>query len=179
MVEAADVVHEANPDTLIFFSGINSDTYIHPIPLGNDLGGGLTFNKTAFPYSDKIVLELHKYDNSEPLCSILQLYLDEAGFKALDTNDSSVKNVLPVVLTEFGYAQDMKTVQGLYATCIEEYILNAQAGWMMWVLAGSYYTRQGVQDYDESYGKFVLASPSGITDKSRIIESQLVGLQIL
>jgi hypothetical protein len=31
-------------------------------------------------------------------------------------------------------------------------MVSRQLGWMVWVLAGSYYIRSGTQDYDETYG---------------------------
>lgn len=155
MVPASQAVNDANPDALIFFGGINSDTYLLPIPLGNDLGG-VSFNKSSFSYSDKLVLELHKYDNSEPTCAVMEAYLDAAGFDAMDADNPAIKNVMPVILSEFGYAQDMNTSQGTYATCIRNYVVEKHAGWMVWTIAGSYYIREGTQDYDESYGLYIL-----------------------
>lgn len=151
MVPASQAVNDANQDALIFFGGINSDTYLLPIPLGNDLGG-VSFDKSSFSYADKMVLELHKYDNSEPTCEVMTTYLDAAGFDAMDADNPLIKNIMPVVLSEFGYTQNMNASQSTYATCIRNYVTNRHAGWMVWVLAGSYYVREGIQDYDESYG---------------------------
>ncbi|RAK81952.1 cellulase family protein [Aspergillus fijiensis CBS 313.89] len=152
MVENAKQVHSANPDLLIFFSGLNFDVTLSPIPTASDLGSGTVFLKTDFDFADKIVLELHNYDSSTSSCSSLSSSLLSDGFNALETDDSSIKNVLPVVLTEFGYAQDDTTYTGVYASCLAEWIPSVHAGWMVWVLAGSYYIREGTQDYDETWG---------------------------
>ncbi|RAH49530.1 cellulase family protein [Aspergillus brunneoviolaceus CBS 621.78] len=152
MVENAKQVHSANPDLLIFFSGLNFDVTLSPIPTASDLGSGTVFLKTDFDFADKIVLELHNYDSSASSCSSLSSSLLSDGFNALETDDSSIKNVLPVVLTEFGYAQDDTTYTGVYASCLAEWIPSVHAGWMVWVLAGSYYIREGTQDYDETWG---------------------------
>jgi hypothetical protein len=56
MTAAADAVHEADPDALLFFSGLSYDTYIDPIPLGKTLNGTAgksTANKTAKFVPDK------------------------------------------------------------------------------------------------------------------------------
>lgn len=153
MVNAANIVNAANPDALIFFGGINSDTTIYPIPTGSDLGGGVRFIKSDFSYADKLVLELHNYMNPAPPCPLLELYLYESGFDCLDENNSTVVNVMPMVLTEFGYAQDQSDVDSIYATCLASYLESQQAGWMYWQLGGSYIIRQGVQDYSDTYGE--------------------------
>jgi hypothetical protein len=153
MVENANQIHEANPDLLIYFSGLDYDTRLSPIPTGQDLGNGITFQKTDFEYADKIVLELHNYDRSATSCDDLTLGLWAAGFNALDTQNSSIVNTLPVQMTEFGFPQDDTTYNDVYASCLREWLPSLQAGWMVWVVAGSYYIRKGVQDDDELWGK--------------------------
>ncbi|RAL13423.1 cellulase family protein [Aspergillus homomorphus CBS 101889] len=152
MVENAKQVHNANPDLLIFFSGLNFDVTLSPIPTAANLGNGTVFRKSDFSFADKIVLELHNYDSSASSCSGLSSSLLSDGFNALKTDDSSIKNVLPVVLTEFGFAQDNTTYTGVYASCLMEWIPSVHAGWTVWVLAGSYYIREGTQDSDETWG---------------------------
>ncbi|PYH48059.1 cellulase family protein [Aspergillus saccharolyticus JOP 1030-1] len=152
MVENAKQVNSVNPDLLIFFSGLNFDVDLSPIPTASDLGNGTAFHKTDFSFADKIVLELHNYDSSASSCSSLSSSLLSDGFEALETDDSSIVNVLPVVLTEFGYAQDSTTYTEVYASCLRTWIPSVHAGWMVWVLSGSYYIREGIQDYDETWG---------------------------
>lgn len=167
VVTASGLINQANPDVLIFFSGLSYDTYITPIPTGESLGDNQTFNKSSFTYEDKIVLELHNYATSATSCSDLEntLYVD--GFSSLNSSDPSVVNVLPMVMTEWGYSQDNTTYQGVYATCLQEYLPSLHAGWMIWVIAGSYYIRSGTQDYDETWGMSVQFNPgNGIANVS-------------
>jgi len=153
MILAANTVNAANPDILIFLSGMNFDTSLGPIPIGSDLGSGVKFNKTNFAYSNKLVLELHNYLNTATSCNSLETYLYGLGFDALNSTDPKVVNVMPVVMTEFGYAQDESGVRSIYATCLKSYLPSHQIGWIVWVLAGSYYIRSGTQDYDETWGE--------------------------
>lgn len=153
MILAANTVNAANPNILIFLSGMNSDTSLGPIPTRLDLGGGVKFNKTKFAYADKLVLELHNYQNTATSCNSLETYLYQLGFDALNSTDPTVFNVMPVVMTEFGYAQDASGVGSIYATCLKSYLPSQQVGWIVWVLAGSYYIRSGTQDYDETWGE--------------------------
>ncbi|RDW61149.1 cellulase family protein [Aspergillus mulundensis] len=152
MTDAADIVHAANSDALIFLSGLNYDTTLAPIPTGADLGNGTRFDLRDFEYKDKLVLELHTYDTSTSSCADLSGALWNGGFKALSRDDSSIVNVMPVVLTEFGFAQDETTWESVYTSCLRSWIPEQEAGWMVWTISGSYYLRQGVQDSDDTWG---------------------------
>lgn len=149
-------MNAANPNILIFMGGINSDTTLYPIPTGSSIASGINFNLDDFSYKDKLVLELHNYDTAATptiACFMLEAELYVDGFNALDTSSPSVKNVMPVVMTEFGYAQDESDVNGVYASCLRGYLPRQKAGWMVWNIGGSYYIRSGVQDSDETYGE--------------------------
>ncbi|KAL4802016.1 glycoside hydrolase superfamily [Aspergillus unguis] len=174
MTAAADAVNAANPEALIFLSGLNFDTTLAPIPTGQDLGDGTTFNLQDFAYADKLVLELHTYDNDATSCADLSGALWNGGFNALDTDNSSIVNVMPVVLTEFGFLQDNSTWQGVYASCIRDWIPEQSAGWMVWTVSGSYYEREGVQDEGDTWGILDHAW-SGWRNEEAVLE----GLQVM
>ena len=148
-VAAADVVNAANPDILIFFSGLNFDTTLQPIPGAEDLGNGTKFQLTDFAYADKLVLEMHNYQNSATNCSDIESGLWNNGFRA--TGDNAV-NRMPVLLTEFGFSQADASYDGVYASCLRKLMPQWKAGWMVWALGGSYYIRSGTQDYEETWG---------------------------
>jgi hypothetical protein len=168
MTNAAEGIHGANGDTLIFFSGLDYDHTLGPVVRGEELDGeGTVFRKGDFAYGDKIVWELHSYDNSATDCAELQADLYERGFDALDTSGTGdAVNVAPVVLTEFGFEQNATDYQSVYAQCLKGFVtgegregeepqrLKGKIGWMQWVVAGSYYIRSGTQDYDETWGLF-------------------------
>lgn len=150
--EGAAAINNANPDPLIFLSGLDFDTYLTPVVEKTALTPSTEiFSISDFP-ADKIVLEIHNYDNSASSCSSLESSLLSDGFEALDTSNSAV-NHFPVVLTEWGFAMNDNTTWQLpYTQCLAEWLPAQKAGWMIWVLAGSYYIRSGTQDYDETWG---------------------------
>lgn len=150
--EGAAAINTANPDPVIFLSGLNFDTFLTPVVEKTALTPGTgIFSFSDFP-TDKIVLELHNYDNSATDCSSLEGALWSDGFEALNTTNSAV-NHFPVVLTEWGFAMnDNTTWKEPYTQCLAEYLPAEKVGWMIWVLAGSYYIRSGTQDYDETWG---------------------------
>lgn len=95
--EGAKAINDANPDPLIFLSGLNFDTYLTPVVQKTALTPGTgVFSFDDFP-ADKIVLEIHNYDNSASDCASLEGSLWTDGFQALNTSDSSV-NHFPVVM---------------------------------------------------------------------------------
>ncbi|AEO58520.1 glycoside hydrolase family 5 protein [Thermothelomyces thermophilus ATCC 42464] len=155
MRQGADAVHGANPDLLIFLSGLNFDTYLTPVVRGEPLAPGTDrFDVADFAAgpAGKLVLELHNYETGATSCDALRANLDRNGFEALLSPDDAVANVLPVVMTEFGFQMDDRTWRGVYASCLAQYLPERKAGWTIWVLAGSYYVRSGTQDYDEGWG---------------------------
>ena len=138
-----------NPDVLIFFSGLDFDTKLTPIPGAEDLGGGKKFDLKNFKYANKMALELHNYQNSAGKCGDIEGGLWNNGFKA--HGDKPV-NKMPVVLTEFGFSQADNSYNGVYASCLRTLMPKWQAGWTVWVLSGSYYIRSGTQDFEEVWG---------------------------
>ena len=153
-VDAATQIHNANSAVLILFSGLDFDTTLAPVTTGANLGNGQTFNADGLAFSNKIVFELHNYQNSATSCSSMTSGLYNGGFNALDTSNTAVKNHVPVLLTEFGFEQTTAEYQKVYATCLKSYLPQQKAGWAVWVIAGSYYIRSGTQDYEETWGKF-------------------------
>ncbi|KAH6666258.1 glycoside hydrolase superfamily [Halenospora varia] len=159
MTSAATIINKAAPEALIFFSGLDYDTKISPIPLGSALTSGsktATFNPSSFPFKNKIVLELHRYDNDakDESCAQLESNLMSAGYISIDPSNSKTKYKFPMVLTEWGQAQDGKAFSATtYSKCLVEFMQKWKpSGWIQWDLAGSYYLREGTQDRDESWG---------------------------
>ncbi|KAK3938978.1 cellulase [Diplogelasinospora grovesii] len=152
--QGAAAIHSSNPDVLIFLSGLSFDTFLTPVVQNTALtpGTGKFTFADFLGYADKLVLEIHNYENSASSCSSLQNNLYNDGFQAMDPSATASINKFPVMLTEFGFQMDSTTWKGVYASCLASYLPAQKAGWFIWVLSGSYYIRSGTQDYDESWG---------------------------
>lgn len=165
MTTAAQAVHDGASNVLIFFGGLESDTDMSKIPTNQSLDGTIltpTWGKTAyfepssFSFANKIVLEVHKYDQ------LVVPYMGDCaswssdeyskGFQALNSSDPSTVYQLPVVMTEWGFAQDNSTYQNPYPQCLAGFTEQQKFGWLQWAIQGSYYLRQGTQDADEGWG---------------------------
>jgi hypothetical protein len=149
VIPTADAVNKANPNILVFLSGLDYDTKLTPIPSGEDLGNGKKFMLKDFKYKDKLVLELHNYQNDATSCASMEDGLWNNGFRA--TYFSAI-NKMPVVLTEFGFNQADNSYTKVYATCIKKLMPQWKTGWTVWALGGSYYIRSGTQDFEETWG---------------------------
>ncbi|KAH0434547.1 beta-1, 6-galactanase [Colletotrichum camelliae] len=152
--QGTNAINGANPDVLIYLSGLNYDTTVVPVFEGTALEPGTeTFNLDDFEgYANKLVLEIHNYEGSIGSCDSLKYNLYHKGFQAANASDPETVNVFPVALTEFGFNMNDNTYQNVYSTCLSEYLPEYKASWFIWVLVGSYYTRQGTQNFDESWG---------------------------
>jgi hypothetical protein len=149
VIPVANAVNKANPNILVFLSGLDYDTKMSPIAGGEDLGNGKKFLLTDFKYKDKLVLELHNYQNSATNCGDIESGLWNNGFRATGTK---AVNIMPVVLTEFGFSQADDSYTKTYATCLKKLMPQWKSGWMVWVISGSYYVRSGTQDFEEVWG---------------------------
>jgi hypothetical protein len=156
MTAAASAVHAANPDVLIFFSGLESDFNIEPAVGGSTaLDPGFNFSVASYEWSNKLVFEMHEYDEKiSGVCSIYKAILLMFGADAT-TKSGTGSNRAPLVISEWGHDETDASgaYNGAYSTCLISFMESRQLGWMLWVLAGSYYIREGVQDVDESYGE--------------------------
>jgi len=153
IIPAAQVVYNANPNVLIFFLGLNYDLDIVPLVTGQNLGGGYHFDTDTYDFKDRMVYELHNYeqDQAVPSCPVYNTELFGDGWYDMNpNNDTNVKNRLPVVMTEWGFAPD--TYTSLYAQCLKGFLEEYGVGWTMWDVCGSYYIRDGVLNFDETWG---------------------------
>ncbi|KAL8995216.1 MAG: hypothetical protein Q9169_005004 [Polycauliona sp. 2 TL-2023] len=153
MTAAADAVHAANPDLLIFFSGLDYDSRLRPL-FTDDASkrGDINFDPAKLAYRDKIVLEVHDYDLDESNCTSKRAKLTENSFGALGPRNEEVVNVFPLVMSEWGFAQQPDQYDAPFAKCLRGFLPERKVGWMVWVLVGTYYIRQGEQDFDEPWG---------------------------
>ena len=156
VIPAANAIHHKNPEPLIFFSGFGydvDDTY----PIQRQTWNGVTFTPESYSFKNKIVYEMHNYQNGASNCGQIQPGLYKNGYCAMNIHDTSCPNHGPVVMSEFGYDQGDGSDSGAYAQCLKSILLSQPGypgGWMQWVIAGSYYIRLGVQDNEDSWGKF-------------------------
>lgn len=148
MQKGAEAVHAANPNILVILSGLNYD---------RDLSF-LLKKPVSLSFSNKLVFELHWYGfsdgqawqdgNLNQVCGeVVGETMRKAGF-LLDQG-------YPLFLSEFGVDMRGSNVNdNRYLNCFMGWAAELDVDWALWVLTGSYYLRDGIAGYDETYGVF-------------------------
>jgi hypothetical protein len=125
-------------------------------------------------------MELHNYQNSATNCGDITGGLNNNGYNAMNVSNTAYYHV-PIVLTEFGFNQQDGSYNGVYAQCLKQFITGqpgGPGGWMQWVLSGSYYIREGTQDFEETWGKLMMQfGCQDILTQNRSLQPRLVGLE--
>lgn len=115
MKSCAQRIQQANPNAIVFFSGLNFDTDFSAVTAQKNLDEGKRFLKEDF-LPGKIALELHNYQNSAKNCNAITGGLYRNGWNALNATNPLV---LLVVMTAFGLQQNMTTANSPYAQCLK------------------------------------------------------------
>ncbi|KXJ88434.1 glycoside hydrolase superfamily [Microdochium bolleyi] len=182
MTAGSDAIHKANPDLLITWSGMQYDQDLSALTTKKNIltapcykctairdaarRDPVYFDLDAHPWADKIVWELHLYTGSEDMdtgtCEMIEAGLYRSGFQALGMEKPSgckitgdcpdPQRLTPVMLSEFGNAQDDSLYNATLQNCLKEYTIKHNISWSMWSLAGSYRIRSGVQGMEDTWG---------------------------
>lgn len=166
MTQAAAEIHQVNPIPLLSMMGLPwVTTLIDGLALsGPNVTSGTSytayFRREQYAWSDKVILENHRYDSNPTKSANCTRFIDEylaLGFKSLDLKDNSVVDRWPVILGEWGFSQDGVYYLNEYPQCLVDFFRQYKPNWMYWTLAGSYYiyTKNGqssVLDFDDGYG---------------------------
>jgi endoglucanase len=182
MSAGATAIHDANPDLLISWSGMQYDQDLSALTTRKNLLTAPCYKCTAvrdaarrdpvyfdldsYPWANKIIWELHLYPMSEDVdtgtCEIILAGLYRNGFNALGldppaacniTNDCPrAQRLTPVIFSEFGHAQDATLYNDTLQNCLREYTTANGISWMVWGLAGSYRIRSGGIGVADTWG---------------------------
>lgn len=153
ITQAAELVHATNPDVLIIVGGGLSATDLTMVKN--------TRNLDFSPWAGKHVWEFHAYSFTVTFkldfgnCDLKKAEYGEFDGYVLMQNEAYTA---PLFLSEFGVAMTGGDNSGLsdddynYLTCLVGYMTNNDAEWALWAIQGSYYIRNGVIDYNETWG---------------------------
>ncbi|KAK4496726.1 hypothetical protein PRZ48_012709 [Zasmidium cellare] len=178
---ATDAIYETNPDILVTWSGMQYDQDLSALTSGLNLNTApcykcdavrdgyrrppIVFDLASHPWANKVVWELHLYSMSENLdtgnCPIIEAEFYQAGFNALGIEKPGACNTTkdcpdavrqtPVILSEFGSAQDATLFNDTLQGCIQQYTRKHNISWAVWSLAGSYRIRSGAQGVPDTW----------------------------
>ncbi|MQM01746.1 hypothetical protein Taro_034499 [Colocasia esculenta] len=146
MLRGAEAVHSANPDVLVILSGLDYD---------KDLSF-LAEKPAELSFAGKLVFELHWYGfsdggdwesgNPNEVCGGVVRNVTRKGCFLLEQG-------WPLFLGEFGVDQgSLSPADGRFLSCFLSVAAELDLDWALWALQGSYYVREGMLAYDETYG---------------------------
>ncbi|CAA7257417.1 unnamed protein product [Cyclocybe aegerita] len=153
VTQGASAVHAANNDLLIVIGGVGYATDLRTL-YSNPL------DTSPWDGANRTVWEFHAYSwsfSNSGSCSVASTrYGDYAGFLLAQNRPYTG----PLWLSEFGVGmtggpsanQGLSNADYNYLRCLVQYLEGNDAEWAVWALQGSYYVRNQVVDYDESFG---------------------------
>jgi endoglucanase len=150
-------VHAANPDVLVIVGGSQSATDLSFIRTA----GNINF-AGAWAAAAKHVWEMHAYSFTVTFprlfdsCDVVQA--EYGAFDGFLLEQDKVFTA-PLFVSEFGVGQTggpnnggLSDTDQAYFDCLSAWMKNNDADWSLWAVMGSYYVREGVADYDETWG---------------------------
>ncbi|KXJ97205.1 glycoside hydrolase family 5 protein [Microdochium bolleyi] len=160
--QAALRIHGSNPDALILIGGTQSSTDLVHI------------KKSNFDFStwkNKHVWEWHAYSFTVTFsvnfddCKFLQ---SQYGFFDGFVLEQDKPYTAPLMLSEFGFGMaggprpdGLSDKDGRYFDCLKQYAVGNDMEWAIWALQGTYYIREGILEYEDSWG-YVNADWTGV-----------------
>uniref|UniRef100_A0A1D1ZE86 Endoglucanase n=1 Tax=Anthurium amnicola TaxID=1678845 RepID=A0A1D1ZE86_9ARAE len=142
----AEAVHAVNPDVLVVLSGLDYDkdlSYLAEKPVELTFTGKLVFELHWYGFSDG-----GDWENGNPntVCGSVVHNVTRKGFFLLEQG-------WPLFLGEFGVDQTgLSPADDSFLSCMLGVAAELDLDWALWALQGSYYVREGVLAYDETYG---------------------------
>ncbi|KAJ4832362.1 hypothetical protein Tsubulata_002165 [Turnera subulata] len=148
--EAAKQIHKANPDVLVFMSGISYATdlsFLKDRPLGFNLDNKLVFETHLYAFTAEPDKDWLEKPVNEVCGTRIKALDDKIGF--VTTGD----NPAPLVLTEVGVnQQNFSASHNRFLSCFQAYVAQRDLDWGLWALQGGYYTRENKTGADEEFG---------------------------
>lgn len=151
MPQAARVVHKANPNALVIVGGLDG---------GTNLGALRDQSMPTGDWDGKNVWEAHAYSFTVTTPEFGNCDIEKAqyGFLFGFVLEQNKKQTGPLFLSEFGVGMEGGPNNGFsdkdhaYLTCLVGYMENNDADWALWSIAGSYYIREGIVDFEDTWG---------------------------
>lgn len=151
MSQAAEAVHDVNPNVLILAGGLSFATDL------NFLSANRGLDSSRFPR--KLVYEFHWYKWSRLARGAN--FNNASDARVCETSQSNVHidngflvdQGVPVFLSAFGIdLASADYAENRFLDCVIDYLGTADLDWAFWALQGSYYKRNGSEDVDEPFG---------------------------
>ena len=150
MGQGAAIVHKANPDVLVFVSGLNYDTDLSLLkkkPLNVSIADKLVYEVHSYAWSSGERSDWDKQPLNKKCANVMNSLNDRAGFLMSGSNPK------PLVMSEFGIDMENKTdINEKFLSCMLVYLVGVDLDWALWAAQGAYYIRKNEIIVSETFG---------------------------
>ncbi|GAU19828.1 hypothetical protein TSUD_170540 [Trifolium subterraneum] len=165
MSQGATIVHKANPNILVFISGLNYDTdlsFLKTNPLNVSIGNKLVYEVHSYAWSIGSPNDWNEQPMNQKCANVMNNLNDKAGFLMSGSNPN------PLVMTEFGMDMfDIDDKNQRFMSCMLAYLAGVDLDWALWA----------AQEFSQRFQlvQKKLLEPSSNSIKSYIIYHPLSG----
>lgn len=154
MSQGATTVHKANPNVLVFVSGLNYDTdlsFLKTRPLKAAdvaIGNKLVYEVHSYTWSSAPASDWDKQPVNQKCARVMEGLNEKAGFLMSGPNPAGA-----LVMSEFGIDMTNRDEKNQkFLSCMLAYLAGADLDWALWAAQGGYYVRGPNTTVDESFG---------------------------
>ncbi|CAK8540689.1 unnamed protein product [Lathyrus sativus] len=130
MSQGATAVHNANPDVLVFVSGLSYDTdlsFLKTNPLNTNIGNKLVYEVHSYAWSSGSRSDWIQKPLNQKCANVMNGLNDKAGFLMSGSNPSAL------VMTEFGMNMEaLDNMNQRFMSCIMAYLVGNDLDWALW-----------------------------------------------
>jgi hypothetical protein len=181
MSQGATTVHKANPNVLVFVSGLNYDTdlsFLKTMPLNVSIGNKLVYEVHSYAWSNGSPDDWNKQPVNQKCANVMNSLNDKAGFLMSGSNPS------PLVMSEFGMDMaDIDDKNQRFMSCMLAYLAGVDLDWALWAAQGAYYIRENEKSVSEHYGiwhiDFSTIRYSEFSQRFQLVQKKLLGMTFL
>ncbi|XP_050227071.1 glycosyl hydrolase 5 family protein-like [Mercurialis annua] len=151
ILKGASAIHKANPDVLIFASGLsyaNDLTYLRKKTLGTNFDNKLVYDGHWYPWSWENAKSWDVEFLNDACYNKTQKFIKQTGFTY------ALKNrPVPLFMGEFGMDQrGLSRGDDHFLSCFLSFAADIDLDWGLWAWQGSYYYRQNKTGFEEYFG---------------------------
>lgn len=150
MSQGATIVHNANPNVLVFVSGLDYDTdlsYLKTYPLNTSISNKLVYEVHSYAWSSGSKSGWINQPLNQKCAKVMNGLNDKVRFLMSGSNPSAL------VMSEFGInMEDLNNMNQRFMSCIMAYLVGNDLDWALWASQGAYYVRKNETRVSETYG---------------------------
>ncbi|CAL5191148.1 unnamed protein product [Lathyrus oleraceus] len=165
MSQGATTVHNANPNVLVFVSGLSYDTdlsFLKTNPLNTSIGNKLVYEVHSYAWSSGPRSDWIEKPLNQKCANVMNGLNDKAGFLMSGSNPSAL------VMSEFGMNMEiLDNMNQRFMSCMMVYLVGNDLDWALWA------AQEFPQRFQLLHKK--LLEPSSNSSKSYIIYHPLSG----